>query len=195
MTAAFCGLQAWLFSVTGIIALLRYYDFKSFQSHADASLSRSLGCPATRLSKFRNSNFRDLSHLKLAVTPSFIPVLRHYGDSSAAHSAAPCAHLPCVPTGPVVCGSFCPWCSRCWLAIISGCVLCYPRATEPRHNNARTEASHALRQHDSAKPQWLAHIQLAQLLFDWQLCFLVFARSSMLVGTLLLHFSRVSFSD
>lgn len=88
-----------------------------------------------------------------------------------------------VPAGPAVCDSFCPPCSRCWLAIISGCVLCYRRAAEPSHNNSQTEASHALRPHDSNGHQWLAYIQLAQLLLDWQPGFLVFARSSVLLGT------------
>lgn len=88
-----------------------------------------------------------------------------------------------VATGPLVCDSFCLPCSRGWLAIISGCVLCYSCAAEPSHNNVQTEASHALRQHDSTEHQWLAYIQLAQLLLDRQLGFLVFARSSVLLGT------------
>lgn len=90
-----------------------------------------------------------------------------------------CAAVFCPPppTSP---------CSRCWLAIISGGrALCYRSGAEPRHNNAQTEASHALRQRDSSEHQWLACIQSAQLLLDWQLCFLVFAGSGgALSGTL-----------
>lgn len=64
-----------------------------------------------------------------------------------------------------------------WLLSAVGCVLCYHRAAEASHNNALTEASHAVGQHDSTEHQWLACIQLAQLLLDRHLCFLVFAMS------------------
>lgn len=102
--------------------------------------------------------------------------------SSSALSAAPCPHAPCAYRPSCVCDSFCPRCSRSWLAIISGCVLCYRCAAEPSHNNARTEALHALRRHDSAEHQWLAYIQSAQLLSERQLGFLAFARSGVLSG-------------
>lgn len=84
------------------------------------------------------------------------------------------AAAPCTRQGQLCATAFVPHVLDVdWLS--SAVVYCV--TAEPRSHNAQTEASHALRQHDCSRPQWLAHIQLAQRLLGRQLCFLVFAGS------------------
>lgn len=86
------------------------------------------------------------------------------------------SRLPCDPQGQLCAAAFVLHVLDVdWL--LSAAVYCV--TAEPRCHNARTEASHAPRQQDRSEHQWLACIQLAQLLLDWQFCFLVFSSDSL----------------
>lgn len=65
--------------------------------------------------------------------------------------------------------------------------MCYLCAAEPSHNNARTEASHALRQHDSMASMAGLHT-VGSATFRPTALFLVFARS----GVTVRHMSRMA---
>lgn len=67
-------------------------------------------------------------------------------------------------------------CSRCPLAIISGCALCCRRAAEPQQPQQCTDRGVTCAQAAWLRPASMAGgIQSAQLLLQWQRCVLVFA--------------------